>query len=216
MKVLLLDVEYKHSSTGKIVSDIYTALQNRGIETAVCYGRGKKSKDKNVYKFGLDFETYGHALLTRLTGYNGCFSLFSTIRLLRFLDKFQPDIIHIHELHAYFLNYGMLFNYLHKKKIKIVWTHHSCWAFTGHCAHFDYVGCDKWKTQCKKCVNLHEYPSSLFFDRSKKQFKKKKKLFTSIDIDKMIIVSPSKWLTDLLGESFFSKYKITTDRKSVV
>ena len=104
MKILLIDVNCKNSSTGKILYDLYTGVNESGNEAAVCYGRGKKIKEHNIFKFGLDVETYIHALLTRITGFTGCFSPFSTIRLIRFIKKFKPDVVHIHELHAYFVN----------------------------------------------------------------------------------------------------------------
>ena len=112
MKVLLIDVVCKYGSTGKIVYDLYNEINSRGDEAAICYGRGPKIKEKNIYKFGLDFETYLHALLTRFTGFTGCFSYFSTRRLIRFIKKFKPDVVHFHELHAYFLNVNRLLKFL--------------------------------------------------------------------------------------------------------
>ena len=104
MRVLLLDVNCKSSSTGQIVYNIYTYLNNHGNTASICYGRGKVINENNIYKFGLDLETNCHALLTRITGYTGCFSYFSTKRLIQFIESFQPDVVHIHELHAYFIN----------------------------------------------------------------------------------------------------------------
>ena len=104
MKVLLIDVNYKSGSTGKIVYDLQQGLLSDGFQSAICYGRGKEVKEQNVLKFGIDAETNIHALLTRITGFTGCFSFFSTKKLLRFIEDYQPDIVHIHELHGYFVN----------------------------------------------------------------------------------------------------------------
>ena len=104
MKVLLIDVNCKDSSTGRIVYDMYTSINSSGNIAAVCYGRGRELAEPNIIKFGLDWETALHAILTRITGYTGCFSYFSTRRLMKFIREFRPDVVHIHELHAYFVN----------------------------------------------------------------------------------------------------------------
>ena len=204
MKVLLIDVNCKNSSTGKIVYDLYSHINSVGDEAAICYGRGKKINEKNIFKFGLDAETYIHALLTRLTGYTGCFSPFSTRRLIRFIKKFKPDVVHIHELHAYFVNIKPLLKYLAKNKIKTVMTLHCEFAYTGKCGHS--VECENWKTECKNCPHLHDYPASLFFDHTKHMFNQKKKLFN--EIEDLTIVAPSSWLAERVKQSFFSGREI--------
>ena len=175
MRVLLIDVNCKYSSTGKIVYDLYTHINNNGDVAAICYGRGPLVKEKNIYKFGLDWETYLHALLTRITGYTGCFSYFSTKRLISFIEKFQPDVVHIHELHAYFVNITMLIEYLKKKNINTIMTLHCEFIYTGKCGHA--FECEKWKTECERCQHLQYYPKTLFFDHTNKMFKKKEILF---------------------------------------
>lgn len=198
MKVLLIDVNCKNSSTGKIVYDLYTAINETGNEAAVCYGRGENIHEKNIFKFGIDIETYIHALLTRITGFTGCFSPFSTFRLIRFVKKFKPDVVHIHELHAYFVNIKPLINYLKKNKIQTVMTLHCEFAYTGKCGHS--VECEKWQTECGDCPHLKDYPSTLFFDHTKFMFNQKKKLFE--DFDNLTIVTPSKWLAERAKQSF--------------
>lgn len=204
MKVLLIDVNCKNSSTGKIVYDIYTAVNEKGDEAAACYGRGEKIHEKNIFKFGMDIETYVHALLTRITGFTGCFSPFSTFRLIRFIKKFKPDVVHIHELHAYFVNIKPLINYLKKNKIKTVMTLHCEFAYTGKCGHS--VECEKWQTECGDCPHLKDYPSTLFFDHTKFMFNEKKKLFE--DFDNLTIVTPSKWLADRAQKSLLGNKTI--------
>ena len=202
MKILLVDVNCKNSSTGKIVYDLYEKLNADGMEAAICYGRGPLVKEKNIFKFGLDFETCFHAGLSRLTGLNGCFSLFSTLRLINFVKKFKPDVIHIHELHAYFINIKKFLNFIKKLKAKIVWTFHCEYMYTGKCGHSNE--CDKWKIECKKCPLLHSYPKSLFFDFTKRMFGTKKNVLSNLDFT---IVTPSNWLLNRVKESFLKDKK---------
>lgn len=199
MKVLLIDVNCKDSSTGRIVYELYQAVNKReNDEAAVCYGRGKKINEPNIFKFGLDIETYLHALFTRLTGYTGCFSTFSTLRLIRYIKKFKPDVVHIHELHAYFVNIKPLINFLKKNKIKTVMTLHCEFIYTGKCGHS--VDCKKWMTECGGCPHLKDYPATYIFDHTKSMFKQKKELFK--DFDDLTVVTPSRWLADRAKKSF--------------
>lgn len=206
MRVLLIDVNCKNSSTGQIVYNLYSYLNTHGDEAAVCYGRGEAIREKNIFKFGLDWETNLHALLTRITGYTGCFSFFSTSRLLRFIDDFQPDVVHIHELHAYFVNDTQLLSYLAKKRIKVVHTLHCEFSYTGKCGHS--LKCEKWKTECGACQRVKDYPTSLFFDRTKKMFRAKKRAFE--EINDLFLVTPSEWLSNRARLSFFSGRGIAT------
>lgn len=202
MKVLLIDVNCKTSSTGKIVYDLYSFLNGNGDEAAICYGRGDKVDEKNIFKFGLDWETYLHALLTRVTGYTGCFSFFSTRRLIRFIQRFRPDVVHIHELHAYFVNIKPLINYLKKKHIRTVMTLHCEFAYTGKCGHS--VDCEQWKTECKKCPRLHAYVSTLWFDHTEYMFKQKKAAF--VDFKELVISTPSQWLSNRVAQSLLKNH----------
>lgn len=198
MKVLLIDVNCKHSSTGKIVYDLYTELNNSGHEAAVCYGRGPLIKEKNIFKFGIDLETYFHAGMSRLTGLMGFFSIFSTLRLINYIKKFKPDVVHIHELHSYFVNYGQVIDYLKMKKIRTVWTFHCEFMYTGKCGYT--YDCEKWKKECQHCPQVKEYPKSLLFDFSKFMFNYKKKLMSNFD--NLTIVAPSEWLSNRVKKSF--------------
>lgn len=204
MRVLFIDVNCKYSSTGKIVYDLYNAVNKNGDETAICYGRGEKIKEKNIFKFGLDIETYAHAFLTRITGFTGCFSPISTWRLLRFIKKFKPDVVHVHELHAYFVNIVPLFKYLKRHNIKTVCTLHCEFMYTGKCGHS--VDCERWKTECEKCPHLKDYPSSMFFDHTKYMFREKKKHLAAIS--DLTIVTPSEWLANRCKKSFLGDREI--------
>lgn len=204
MRILLIDVTCKIGSTGKIVYNMYNYINSQGDEAAICFGRGPKVRGKNIYKFGLDWETYLHAFLTRVTGWTGCFSYFSTKRLIKFIKKFKPDVVHIHELHAYFVNVVYLLNYLKKQNIKVVHTLHCTFSYTGKCGH--HLDCEKWKDSCGKCPKLKEYVSTLCFDHTKSMFLKKKKAFNGFK--NMTIVCPSQWLATYTKQSFLGQYPI--------
>lgn len=204
MKVLLIDVNCKHSSTGKIVYDLYTELNNSGNEAAICYGRGPLIKEKNIFKFGIDLETLIHAGMTRLTGLTGFFSILSTLRLINHVEKFKPDVVHIHELHAYFVNIGRLMNYLKDKNIKTVWTFHCEFMYTGKCGHAH--DCEKFKKECNNCPQLREYPKSLIFDFTHYMHLSKKQYFEGFN--NLTIVTPSEWLENRVRYSFLKNADI--------
>ncbi|MBO4458980.1 MAG: glycosyltransferase [Butyrivibrio sp.] len=197
MRTLLIDVNCKGSSTGKIVYDLYSALNSGSDVVGICYGRGVPVKEPNIFKFGLDWETALHAGLSRITGYNGGFSFFSTKRLIDYIEKFKPDIIHIHELHAYFVNIKPLIEYIKKKKIPVVWTFHCEYMYTGKCGYA--YECDGWKKSCGNCPAVREYPKSMFFDHTRYMFRKKKNILNGLDFT---IVTPSSWLADRVKQSF--------------
>ena len=196
MKVLQINSVCRSGSTGKIAYELYRRGNEDGHEFAVCYGRGKKIDEKNIFKFGLDIETYAHAFLTRITGWTGCFSPLSTRRLLKFMDEFKPDIVHLHEPHAYFLDQKTFFDYLAENKIPLVFTMHCEMAFTGKCGH--PLQCENWRTGCGNCPNLRDYPKALFFDATAQMLEKKLKYLRK---QNMILVSPSKWQADRAAAS---------------
>ncbi len=198
MWILYINVICKHGSTGKIAYDLYTQCKDDGHEAVVCYGRGPKLKEPDVYKFGLDWETNVHALLTRLTGVNGCWSFFSTRRLLKFLDAFKPDVVHLHEPHAYFVNLQPLYDYFAKRNIPLVYTFHCEYAYTGKCGYA--YDCEQWKTGCGNCPQVREYPASFFFDFTKQMFRRKQTQWENLK--KVVITTPSGWLADRVRCSF--------------
>lgn len=203
MKVLLIDVNCKYSSTGKIVYDLFRKLKEDNHEAAICYGRGEVINEEGIYKFGLDWETRIHAGLARITGLNGYFSPVSTRRLIKFIEKFQPDVIHLHELHAYFVNIKPLIKYIKSKKIKVVWTFHCEYMYTGKCGYA--YDCLNFQNGCGNCPAVREYPKSLFFDRTRKMLKDKKNLLIDMDFT---IVTPSQWLADRVRLSFLKDKEI--------
>lgn len=202
-RVLLIDVNCKFSSTGKIVYNLFKGLKEDGREAAICYGRGDEIHEEGIYKFGLDWETNIHAGLARITGYNGCFSPLSTKRLIAYIEEFQPDVIHIHELHAYFVNIKPLLEYIKKRKIKVVWTFHCEYMYTGKCGYT--YDCKKYMSGCGNCPAIKEYPKSILFDKTKQMYLIKKKLLEDMDVE---IITPSKWLADRVKLSFLKDKKI--------
>lgn len=204
MKVLLIDVNCKYSSTGKIVYDLYSRLNADGHEARIAYGRGDVIDEPGIFKFGIDSETKVHALLARITGKNGCYSPKSTARLIEYIKEFKPDLIHIHELHAYFVNHGQLLEFLKEQQIPVVWTFHCEYMYTGKCG-FAYE-CQQYKSGCGNCLYIHEYVSSFGIDRTAQLLSEKKKSMEGLNLK--AIVTPSKWLADKTKETYLYKYNI--------
>lgn len=194
-------------STGRICTDIADMLIEQGHECKIAYGRGSvPEKYQNIsVKIGSTFGVYCNALKARLFDNEGLNAKHATKKFIKWVKTYDPDVIHLHNLHGYYLNLEILFDYLKTCGKKIVWTLHDCWAFTGHCSYFDYPHCDRWKTGCSGCIRLHDYPKS-FTDRSKRNFDKKKQLFTGIS--NLTIVTPSEWLADLVKQSFLKEYPV--------
>ena len=196
-------------STGKIMLQIADVARASGIEVYT-YSSSRMSNhsagDKHIYiDRYLDYRP--HMILGMLTGYETSFSYIATKRLIKKLKEISPDIIHLHITHGWYLNHNLLFDYMSKNSIRVIWTLHDCWTFTGRCPHFQLTGCDRWKTGCHDCVYpKRNYPASYWFDKSKRQWKKKKKMFTSVK--DMTIVTPSKWLADLVKQSYLQKYPV--------
>ena len=205
LKIMQINI-CSNYSTGKIAQGIHKAAKAAGMESKVAYTRGAVINDPDFIKFGSKFGVYIHGVLARIFDTAGLHSSFATKRLIKEIEKFQPDIIHLHNLHGYYLNYKMLLQYIAAKNIKTVYTLHDCWSFTGHCAYFDMAGCEKWKKECHHCPNKKMYPKSFLFDRSRKNYNLKKKLFENIK--DLTIVTPSNWLAGLVKESFLNKFDV--------
>ena len=194
-----------NGSTGKIMCDIAKEANNNNIETYCFYGRGNPNKNVNCIKIGNTFSVYFHVLIARL-GFNGRGSYFSTKKLVKQIKKINPDIIHLHNIHGYYINLKVLFKYLKNEyNGKIIWTLHDCWAFTGHCSYFTLAKCNKWKKRCCNCPQLKSYPKTIF-DTTKKEYNFKKKLF--LGLNNVTLVTPSVWLKKLVQESFLKNYNV--------
>lgn len=207
MKVLQINTVCGYGSTGKIMVGLSDVMSKHKIENMMIYGYLNAPDGYNTYKMGSKIDRYIHLLNTYALD-NHCFSSkLETKKMIKIIEDFKPDIVHLHNLHGYYLNIKVLFDYLKKTNIKIVWTLHDCWAFTGHCAHFDFIKCEKWKEGCSYCPQKKEYPSSFLKDNSKRNYKRKKELFTSV-IDKLSIVTPSEWLKEIVEQSFLAEANI--------
>ena len=195
-----------NGSTGTICKNLYKAAVEEGHECCIAYGRGEAPKGFNTIKIGNKFDVYLHILKARLFDASGFGSKHVTKEFIKKIDEFKPDIIHLHNIHGYYVNIEILFKYLKEHpEIKKIWTLHDCWAFTGHCPHFEYEKCEQWKNECKKCIRRNEYPKSLI-DRCNRNYWLKKSTFTNVD--NLMLVSPSNWLMNLIKDSFFKEYPI--------
>ncbi|NLX92349.1 MAG: glycosyltransferase [Clostridiales bacterium] len=206
MKVLQINSVCGYGSTGRIAVEICESLEHNGHDCLIAYGRGSASQSVNSSRIGSDLGVNIHGALSRLTDRHGFYSHGATRKFLKQAEAFNPDVIHLHNIHGYYINIKLLFEWLAKMNKPVVWTLHDCWAFTGHCSHFDYVKCEKWKTGCKRCPQKKEYPASICIDASKANYKSKQELFTSIE--KMIIATPSEWLAGKVRESFLKSYPV--------
>ena len=179
MRVLFINTVFGKGSTGRIVKQLGDAIEVVGGEYMVAYGRGEIVDKNHSYFIGSIFERYVHAGISRFTDRAGFYSKKCTEELVFFIRKYNPDIIHLHNLHGYYINLPVLFGYLKNEyKGKIIWTLHDCWAFTGHCTHFTFAKCEKWKTGCSHCPEKNNYPSSMVTDNSRLNYEQKKTLFT--------------------------------------
>ena len=196
-------------STGKIMMGIADVARAQGHEvmcaSPITTTNRDAGEDCGYYRIGTFNSRRLNVALARITGFNGCFAWFETYKLLKKIDEFKPDIIHLHNLHDSYINLPMLFSYIKKHNVPTVWTLHDCWAFTGQCPHFTIVKCDKWKAGCHNCPQYKEYPASLY-DNTKKMWQLKKKWFTGVK--NMTIVTPSIWLARLAQESYLKEYSI--------
>ena len=206
MKVLQINSVCGVGSTGRIVYDLSREMTSAGIDNRIFYGVGQSNYELSR-RFGGVVSLRTHQLGTRLTGRHGFFSTHSTRDMVNAIREYDPDIIHLHNIHGHYLNIKVLFRYLADAGKPVIWTLHDCWAFTGHCAYFDAVGCNKWKTGCHHCPQRHEYPGSWFWDRSRINWAQKKNLFGSVPY--LHLVTPSQWLADLTRESFLSNVSVS-------
>lgn len=205
MKLLQINA-VPYGSTGSIMFSLADMMESRGHEVICTTGFTWKGSTRPDYVMTSNiFEKTLHTYLARLTGRIGCFSTLATWRLLRRLDRWQPDVIHLHNLHGWFLNLPMLFDYIKKHEIPVVWTLHDCWSFTGQCPHFTMIGCDRWKTGCGGCTQYRLYPETCF-DFSKTMWKKKKQWFTGVP--NLTVVTPSRWLGELVKQSYLCDYPV--------
>lgn len=199
-----------NTSTGRIMQEIGELARLYGWDTYIAYSKGRdgvKPNDAKLLPVGDKASVAWHGIMTRLFDRHGLSSDGATRAFIAEIQRIQPDIIHIHNIHGYFLNYQILFDYLAHANIPVIWTVHDCWLYTGHCYYYSYAGCDKWKSQCEHCPQRKEFPKSWWLDRSRKNFIDKKKAFTSLPKDLLTIVPVSEWIKGEMEQSFLKEYR---------
>lgn len=205
MRVLQISSNWGRGGPGGIVKDLYYSLI-KDNECVVAYGRDVIPNDVHNYKIGNKLYIYLHIIFSRLFDKSGFASSYATKKLIEYIRNFKPDIIHLHNLLGYYINVELLLNYLQKSDIFVVWTLHDCWPITGHCINFERVNCTQWKRICLKCPLQKEYPESYLFSNVKINFLKKKSAL--LKLSKLYLVSPSKWLSDIISKSFLNEKPI--------
>lgn len=193
-----------YGSTGSICKNLYKLAEREGHTCCIAFGRGNAPEGFNNIKIGSDVDVYAHALHARILDSSGFQSKNSTKAFIKKIEEFNPDIIHLHNIHGYYVNVEILFNYFRlKPDLKIIWTLHDCWSYTGHCAYYTYANCNQWESICLNCPNKNEYPKTII-SNCKKNYEKKKNIFTQLN--NLIIVTPSVWLKEDVKQSFLKDY----------
>ena len=206
-KLFQINVTANWGSTGKIAEAIGIAAMKAGWESYIAYGRWSNPSQSHLIKIGSDFDVYEHFAETRLLDNHGLASRIATHTFIHQIQEIKPDIVHLHNIHGYYLNYKLLFEFLSQKDVPIVWTLHDCWSFTGHCSYFDIADCERWKQGCyAPCPCKREYPASYLMDSCEKNWFQKEASFTSVK--NMTLVPVSKWLSKLIKESFMVNYPV--------
>lgn len=216
MKILIINVVAGYGSTGRIAYDLVEKSISEGNECYLAYGRGdipEKCK-ANTVKIGNAFSVYSHLFLTRFFDRQGEGSVLATKKFLKWASEYDPDVLWLHNIHGYYINYELLFDWIKSRPdMKVNWTFHDCWPFTGHCVHFTSINCDAWKEQCENCRLIKNYPTSLFIDNSKKNYKKKKNAF--LGVKNMTIYTPSKWLAAQVHMSYLKEYETIVENNKI-
>ena len=213
MKLVQINFSQNVGSTGKIAEQIGELAIAHGWESYIVSGRQIKKPKSHSIRINNRLELLWHIFFTHFADMDGLCSYFATKRLVKQLKKLSPDIVHLHVIHESYINYPVLFKYLKEANIPVVWTFHDCWALTGHCPHFDYIGCDKWKTECHNCPCSKNFKKLEFFIRARSNHQLKKQHFASLN--KLTIVPVSDWLEGLVRQSFLSSKNICTIKNGI-
>lgn len=200
-----------NTSTGKIMKEIGDLAMANGWESYIAYSKGRDGVPEATSKLvpvGGRLSVALHGLETRLFDRHGLSSRIATRRFIQEIEKINPDVIHIHNIHGYFLNYKILFDYLSKCGKPVIWTVHDCWLYTGHCYYYSAAGCFKWKTACGQCPQRRAFPTSVVFDRSRRNYMDKSEAFNSMPKDKFLIIPVSEWIGAELRQSYLKDFDI--------
>jgi len=207
MRILQVNVVCGIGSTGRIATDIHQALIQDGHESMIAFGRNDAKNCDTTYKIGRIENILTDVFMTRVFDRHGATGKQATLDFCRVIDQYRPDIVHLHNIHGYYLHVETLMKHLKEMNVPLVWTLHDCWSFTGHCTYFDAPKCDKWKTGCGNCPRKGDYPQSWLMDRSRKNLVEKKEWFSGFG--SLTFVTPSQWLKDLVKSSYLSSYEVT-------
>ena len=215
-KLLQIDTCLGVGSTGRITENIAKIIQHQYWSAFIVHGARfvKRPSVMTDFQSVSIADEYMHYAESIVLDNHGLASRRASYKVVDVIKRMQPDVIHLHCIHGYYLNYPILFDYLSSVNIPIVWTLHDCWPITGHCSHFDFIGCDRWKTGCGHCPGLSVYPRSLFVDRSARNWRLKKECFTSV-LDRLTIVPVSNWLESFVRQSFLKDATIQTIHNGV-
>ena len=207
MKIVQINTFCGVGSVGRICVDLYDVLEREGHEPYIAIGRGKLPEHIRGFKNGNLWDFGWHVMKNFFQGKAGFGSAKTTKKLIAWLETVRPDVIHLHNIHGFYLQTELLFDYLKKSGAAVIWTLHDCWTFTGHCAYFDYIGCDKWQRGCEKCkVHASAYPYALFKDNTKWNYAAKKEAYTGVP--NLTVVTPSRWLADMVKKSYLKDYPV--------
>lgn len=199
MKIVQINTTFNQGSIGRTTAEVHGYLVANG-DASYVFTSTVDDKANNVYCIGNTFDHKIHGLLSKLFGLQAYFSHVPTRKLLRKLDGIKPDVVHLRNLHSNYINLPMLLRYLAKKNIATVLTLHDCWFITGKCCYYTHVNCDKWKSECHDCPALKYDNVSWFFDRTRKVYNDKKRLFSAIP--RLAVCGNSQWTTDQASKSF--------------
>lgn len=217
MKVLLINEVFGTTSTGKICARIAEDYAADGCEVKAAFGRWADVPEKYrqfAYRIGSDTDVKLHGVLTRVFDAHGLGSVSATKSFIRWAEEYDPDLLWLHNIHGYYINYPLLFRWIKSRPdMEVRWTLHDCWAFTGHCSYFSMIGCEKWQTGCRDCPKKRDYPASMLFDRSAGNYADKKAAFCGVK--KMTLITPSEWLAGLVRKSFLKDYPVEVHYNTV-
>lgn len=210
MRILLINSVCGIGSTGRICTDLAQQFEKDGHEVKIAYGRDgfvPEEFQKYAVRIGTDLDVKLHGIRTRLLDEHGFGSVHATKEFLKWADEYDPGLLWLHNIHGYYMNIELLFEWIKSRpNMQVKWTLHDCWAFTGHCTHFSVAQCEQWKTQCMQCPEKARYPASKLKDNCEKNYERKRRAFTGVE--RLELITPSKWLADLAKQSFLREYPV--------
>ena len=204
--LLQINTVVNSGSTGRIAEEIGRTAIEAGWRSVIAYGRNPRPSASELIRVGNDLDVRLHGLRSRVFDDHGFGSRRATEAFIRKAEALAPDVVHLHNVHGYYLNIDVLFRWLARSGVPVVWTLHDCWPFTGHCGYYTRAGCDRWLTGCFSCPQKRGYPASFVFDRSRKNWERKRELFSSVK--NLTLVPVSDWLAGEVRKSFLGDKKI--------